>query len=563
MFGWDVERGLEFRILVESLRTMVKVEDVAEHTQAPAPSNDETRSGKPPMRIFIYFVVAVIVAMALQKAIPAMDVALSCHAKVVCSGIFVSHRTFEHVDISKVSSQPYPILCLFTTLTLSLTSFPWICVTSLSDSFLGPQECSPIVKYITSATVNMTTSEVTSSLFGLLYQRAKYNGNYRGCSLVGKEPLTPEPLRKPKKLENPSLPWPQGNTVDLTIDEDTSELALTLDLAFSRFKPLVPGSSSPTSNVTEATEWGTREFVVVQNGRIVYEYYAPGFTPKTALLGWSMSKTLMASLIGIRIGEGAMDVQAKVARWLPDWRSNNRSQVTIDDLLTMQSGLQWIEGYSLSHGEVIPMLFNDESCSERPRRAEPTYIPGKQFSYASGTSNLLSEVLRASIKYDEAYWTYPARMLFEPIGADSLVLETDRIGTFNAAAFGYGAARDWARVGLLFLRDGVWVDGKRILPEGWVEYVTAPRKSSHGIYGAHFWLGGTEVDPKDIDYDPHLQEHAQSSVLLPKGVFTMTGFAGQFVSVIPDKNAVIVRLSRDPSKRAYGELISEIIKVLP
>lgn len=405
---------------------------------------------------------------------------------------------------------------------------------------------------------------MVSSLFGLLRQRAVYNGPYRGCSLVGSEPPRPEPLRKRKKLEDPTLPWPKGNTVDLSADEDVAELALSLDVAFNRFKPLVPGTSHPSSaNINADTEWGTREFVVVQNGRIVYEYYAPGFSPKTALLGWSMSKTLMASLIGIRIGEGAMDVQDKAARWLTDWRSNNRSQVTLDDLLTMQSGLQWVEGYSLGHGEVIPMLFNDESCSERARKSEPAIPSGQTFSYASGTSNLLSEILRTSLKYDESYWTYPARMLFDPIGAETLVLETDRIGTFNAAAFGYGAARDWARIGLLFLRDGVWIDDKRILPEGWVKYATTPRKSSHGIYGAHFWLGGTEVKPASIDYDPHLQEHAQSSVLLSKTTYTMTGFAGQFVSVIPEKNAVIVRLSRDPSRRAYGELISEIVKILP
>ena len=341
-------------------------------------------------------------------------------------------------------------------------------------------------------------------------------------------------------------------------------MALALDVAFSRYKPYIPGSSSSSAlNNSDETGWGTREFVVVQNGRIVYEYYAPGFTPNTPLLGWSMSKTLMASLIGIRIGEGAMDLQAKASRWLQDWRSNNRSQVTLDDLLTMQAGLQWIEGYTLGHGEVIPMLFNDESCSERPRRSEPAFQPGTQFSYASGTTNLLSEILRTSLKYDESYWTYPARMLFDPIGAESMVLETDRVGTFNAAAFSYATARDWARIGLLFLRDGVWIDGKRILPEGWVKYVTKPRKTSHGIYGAHFWLGGTDVKPSSIDYDPHLQEHAESSVLLSKSTFTATGFAGQFVSVIPEKNAVIVRLSRDPSRRPYGELISEIVKILP
>lgn len=404
---------------------------------------------------------------------------------------------------------------------------------------------------------------------GMLKQKAKFNGPYRGCSLVGKEPMGAEPLRTRKQLSDPTLPWPNGNAVDLSSDEEQSELAVTIDVAFERFKPRAKasntdGSTSDASEASKALEWATREFVVVQNGKIVYEYYAPGFTPKTALLGWSMSKTLMATLIGIRVGEGAMDVHDKVSRWFPEWKNHkNRSQITLDHLLTMQTGLQWAEGYTLMHGEVIPMLFNDESCSERMLKAEPVLPAGKHFSYTSGTSNLLSEVLRASLQYDEAYWTYPARALFEKIGADSLVLETDRKGTFNAAAFGYGNARDWARIGLLFLRDGIWIDGNKILPEGWVKYVTTPRKSSHGIYGAHFWLGGTQMDPEKIDYDPHLQEHALASVLLSNTTYTMTGFGGQFVSVIPEKNAIIVRLAKDPVRRSYGELISEIVKVLP
>jgi CubicO group peptidase (beta-lactamase class C family) len=405
------------------------------------------------------------------------------------------------------------------------------------------------VKWITSAEVNPYEKEVQSSmLFGLLTQTAKYLGPYRGCSLKGKAEIGAEPLRIRKHLEDESAQWPIGISVDLSRDGDQQELAISLDVAVENYKQ---------------GNWTTRELVVVQDGKIVYEYYAPGFSAQTPLLGWSMSKTLMASLIGVRINEGALELKSPVHRWFPEWRSDNRSHITIDDLLTMQSGLQWLEGYTIGNGEVIPMLFNDDSCSERPRKAQPAFPAGTRFSYASGTSNLLSEILRASIKYDEAYWTYPARMLFDPIGATSLLLETDRLGTFNAAAFSYGTARDWARIGLLFLNDGVWVDGKRILPEGWVEYATTPRPSSHGIYGAHFWLGGAEVSVKDLEYDVHLQDHAKSSVQLKKGVFTMTGFGGQFVSVIPEKKAVIVRLAHDPSRRHYGELISKILEVLP
>lgn len=388
----------------------------------------------------------------------------------------------------------------------------------------------------------------STTAFGLLKQSARFLGVYRGCALVGTTPHGPEPPRQRKFLNEDSEAWPVGNAVDLSRDDDQAELAVSVDVAFEPYK---------------MGDYNTRELVVVQNGKVVYEWYAPGFTSETALLGWSMSKTLMASLIGIRIGEGALSLSDKAVKWFPEWAIGNRSEIKIDDLLTMQSGLQWHEGYSIASGEVVPMVFKDESCSERPRKSLAAVPAGTAFSYASGTTNLLSEILRANMRYDEAYWTYPSRMLFEPIGARSMVMEVDRVGTFNAAAFSYATARDWARIGLLFLNDGVWIDGKRVLPTGWVKYATTPRSTSHGVYGAHFWLGGTQVNPDDIDYDQDLQAHARASRRLSKTTFTMTGFAGQFVSVIPEKNTVIVRLARDFKRINYGELISNITSVLP
>ena len=413
------------------------------------------------------------------------------------------------------------------------------------------------MKWITNAEVNSDDKSVTSwMLFGMLTQRAKYLGPYRGCALVGKEPHGPEPLRRRVPINDAQHLWPEGQRVDLATDEDAAELAVSLDVAFEPYK----------ARESNASSYNTRAFVVVQNGRIVYEYQAPGFTTSMPLLGWSMTKTLMASLIGIRIGEGAMSLDSKVSRWFQDWKTThggNKSDITIDALLTMQSGLLWSEGYQVFQGDVIPMIMGDESCSERPRRMGAYAEHGKSFYYASGTTNLLSEILRLSVKYDEAYWTYPARMLFDPIGAETMTMETDRVGTFNAAAFSYASARDWARFGLLYLRDGVWIDGKRILPEGWVEYATARRDSSKGIYGANFWLGGSTAETETIEHDHTLLFHGINSKMLHHTTFTTTGFKGQFVAVVPEKNAVIVRLALDPSRMDYGCIVSDITRVLP
>ena len=392
-------------------------------------------------------------------------------------------------------------------------------------------------------------------LFGVLKQHAKYLGPYRGCALVGKEPHGPEPTRKRTHLKDSTQLWPEGNRVDLAMDEDAAELAVALDVAFEPYK-------KHESNST----YNTRALVVVQNGRIVYEYQAPGFTTEMPLLGWSMSKSLMAALIGIRIGEGAMSLDSKVSRWFADWKTShggNKSEITLDALLTMQSGLTWSEGYQLLDGDVIPMIMGDDSCSERPRRMAAYAEHGKSFYYASGTTNLLSELLRLSVKYDEAYWTYPARMLFDPIGAETMTMETDRTGTFNAAAFSYASARDWARFGLLYLRDGVWIDGKRILPEGWVDYVTARRDSSRGIYGANFWLGGSTAETESIDHDHMLLFHGSNSKMLHHNTFTATGHRGQYLSIVPEKNAVIVRLGLDAVKHDYGEVVANLARILP
>lgn len=405
------------------------------------------------------------------------------------------------------------------------------------------------MNWISNLEINQEEKYVKSSMaFGLLRQTAKYHGPYRGCSLVGKTETSPEPRRPRKPLENPSAPWPVGDAVDLAENEDVSELSILLDNVLSPFKQ---------------GNWSTREFVVVYKGKIVYEWAAPGFTTQTPLLSWSMTKTLIASCVGIRISEGAFTLQTEAARWFPEWRKDNRSRITIDDLLTMQSGLQWSEKYAMGgQGEVIPMLFTDESCAERPRASAPQFEPGTHFAYASGTSNLLSEILRSSLKYDESYWTYPYRMLLEPIGANRITLETDRTGTFNAAAFSYGAARDWARVGLLLLNDGVWVNGQRILPPGWLDYVRKPHASSFGMYGAHLWLGGTEAAPEELEHDVHLSDHGRSSRQLSKSTFTLTGYKGQFVSVFPEKDLVVVRMAEDMQRNDYGDVVSKVVKAL-
>lgn len=157
--------------------------------------------------------------------------------------------------------------------------------------------------------------------------------------------------------------------------------------------------------------------------------------------------------------------------------------------------------------------------------------PGTKWHYSSGTSNIIARIIRNVLKDDREYLTFPRRALFDPIGMKGAVLETDASDTFVGSSFMYATARDWARFGTLYLRDGVW-DGQRILPEGWVNYSRSPAPAdARRHYGAHFWL-----DVPD--------EYRGTNGNLPADAFHAAGHEAQFVTMIPSRNAVIVRLGR-------------------
>jgi CubicO group peptidase (beta-lactamase class C family) len=156
--------------------------------------------------------------------------------------------------------------------------------------------------------------------------------------------------------------------------------------------------------------------------------------------------------------------------------------------------------------------------------------PGTRWSYSSGTTNVIAYAIR-QIVGDSDYAEFPRRELFERLGMTSAVMETDAAGTFVGSSFMYATARDWARLGLLYLRDGVWA-GQRILPEGWVEYTRTPApNAAEDQYGAHFWLR----IPKEF-------RCGSNGPPLPADAFHAIGHEGQFVTIVPSRDLVIVRL---------------------
>lgn len=381
------------------------------------------------------------------------------------------------------------------------------------------------------AEVDSGQRTVTASIDGLAERKAIFRQGL-GCTLmIGKvenSNLSAEvasAARDPHGREN-SL-WPDGNIVDtehLPHALDGDKLRQAIDWAFREPDP---------DRLRR-----TRALVVVYDGRIVAERYAPGFTANTPLPGWSMTKSVFAALTGILVGEEKLSLRSGAL--LPEWRGmqDPRRQITLDDLLRMSSGLAFHESYSSPLSDVSFMLFGTGDTASFAANKPLLFHPGVRWHYSSGTPNIISKVIRNTFESERDYLEFPRRALFDRIGMTSAVIEPDASGTLVGSAFMYATARDWARFGLLYLRDGTW--GKeRILPKGWVRYCTTPAPASDKKYGAGFWL----QIPREF------RSHRESAPRVVWGAYHAIGYEGQFISVIPSLKLVVVRLGLT---RTYG-----------
>jgi len=273
----------------------------------------------------------------------------------------------------------------------------------------------------------------------------------------------------------------------------------------------------------------THAVVVVHDGDIVAERYARGVGPDTPLPGWSMAKSVLNALVGILIDDGRLSIESK--ELLPVWRAPDaRAAITLEDLLRMRSGLQFAEVYSNPWSDVLRMLFNAADAAGYAASRPLTAPPGSVWSYASGTTNILSAIVRRTVG-ESAYPSWPRRALFDRIGMSSAVVEPDASGTFIFSSFMLATARDWARFGQL------WVDGgqsgnRTILSRDWIRFSTTPTVQSDGRFGAHWWL---KLNPEIGGGDPVATSIASDA-------FFAIGHEGQTLTVIPSRRLVIVRL---------------------
>lgn len=304
---------------------------------------------------------------------------------------------------------------------------------------------------------------------------------------------------------------------------------------------------------TKLTGPGMRAVVVLRNGRIIGERYGTEGHVDQPLLGWSMTKTVTAALIGTLVREGRLSVEDD--NLLPQWRDDDRARITIADLLGMESGLAFNEDYG-SVTDVTRMLYLEPDMTSVPAGKPLVAAPGEMFSYSSGTSVLLSRIWQNTFDDPGDALGWPDKALFGPLGMSTAVLETDARGTFAGSSYLYASARDWARFGQFLLDDGIW-KGKRILPAGWVDWMRTPTAASGGEYGRHLWLHGprngqTQDEDPDAGYD------------IPEDAYWLLGHDGQTMTVIPSRRLVILRMGLTPAKHGYKPqaLVETVVRAI-
>jgi len=389
-----------------------------------------------------------------------------------------------------------------------------------------------IVKY-TKSVVDYENKSVTTSFWGMAKQTAVYRKGF-GCCLVGDR--SADSLRmvtnRPVYRQDGSwhMAWPNGDLVKDTVfsEIDTVKMKFAIDAAFD--KP-------------SEYEKRTAAVVVLYKGELVAEKYdkALGITPETRIWGWSMTKSIINAMAGVLTKQGKLDVNAVAP--VQQWQKDLRRDITISNLMHMSSGLKWDENYS-DVSSATNMLYRSADAYKVAIDVPYQKKPETDWNYSSGTTNILSGIMRTLIGNDQSYHEFPYREIFNKIGISSMIIETDAAGNFVGSSYGYATARDWARFGLLYYNDGVW-KGDTILPKGWVGYTTTPAAASKGEYGAQFWLNKSKKLPD-----------------APEDLFSCNGHRGQRVFIIPSLNLVVVRLGFSEEGFNHNEFLKEILTAI-
>ena len=382
----------------------------------------------------------------------------------------------------------------------------------------------PLVPYLRTSTAE--DGSVTASVLGLLARQTATPVDGFGCT-----------LGEPADLPERATVDPSANTVIAQPADAQAGLQEAIGRAFG-----------DDLDDDAAATLGTRAVVVLSGGHLVGERYADGFDDQTRQLGWSMSKSVANLLTGRLVEEGVLSIGDSGLR--PEW-TDERADISVEDLLRMRSGLAWDETYDL--GTPITQMLYLEGDMAGFAAAQPLQGPvGQVQQYSSGSTNILCSVLLEKAGADV---TLADELLFGPLGLTSAVWETDETGLPVCSSYLWATPRDWAALGQLALDDGVW-GGERLLPAGWMQESTTavtPAESDADAYGMSWWLNSRS------DGSLRFPE-------LPSDAYWMSGHDGQRVYVVPSADLVVVRMGFSPGVEAEdlrsNELVAEVVDLL-
>ena len=352
--------------------------------------------------------------------------------------------------------------------------------------------------------VNLKTKRAISSVFGLLTRKAVIRKGLGSVLTLDEEDETAAYLI-PKRLKpDISTPFPYGNGEQKNIK-------------FTRID--YPKLNESVSTIF-TKEDKTRAVIVIYKDQIIAEKYADGFNKDSKFLGWSMTKSILSTVFGVMQQQGKINVLDKAL--IKSWQNDARKNITINNLLQMNSGLEWDENYD-EISDATKMLFLDRDMTKMQENKPLVAKPNESWNYSSGTTNLLSGILRSHFQTHQEYLDFWYTNFIDKIGMNSMVVEADLSGNYVGSSYSWATSRDWGKFGLLYLKNGNW-NGEELFTKDWVNYITTPTNTSNGIYGAQFWLNA-DGGFKDV----------------PKNMYYADGYQGQRVYVLPDNDMVIVR----------------------
>lgn len=404
---------------------------------------------------------------------------------------------------------------------------------------------SPILRAVT-VEIDEVHHTVTARFAGIAARTAALVRN-RGCVLDA----PPDPGAKTyAPTVDSSRSWPLGDAT-VPVEQwgpgvDVPKLQKTVNEVFA-------GAGD-----TEGTN--ARGLAVIQHGRLLVLREAPGFAPGTPLHGWSMTKSVLGMLTHKLAADTGLALDAAVVNvfpagrepaWVAQWRKDGRKDIKVSDLLYMRDGLASTEDYN-PWGSVPQMLWSASDAAAWAANHPLEAAPGSRWRYLSATANLLSAVDRARFASDEDYWRYPAKALFEPIGAKSAVMETDTMGNWVGSSYLWASTSDWARLGQLMLQDGKW-DNKQVLPPGWLQRARTPSvaQGEGAAYTAMSYLYGERSNGECRKYPG-----------VPEDTLAWSGHWGQTVAMVPSRQVVIVRLGWVHGPYDDCKLVSDLLSTL-